>query len=144
MIMKKIIARKKYDTETATAVAQWCDGEEKEPNFIRETLYIKRTGEFFLHGKGGVNTRYSHFVPPRNWEPGEEIIPLLYHDAKRWAEKHLTAEDYEELFGEIPEDHSKGILCISMSKAGIERLKRNAAIERKSLGEYVEKCLNLS
>ncbi len=41
--MKKIINGKKYDTETATRLADWNNG-----GYCKETLYQKHTGEYFM------------------------------------------------------------------------------------------------
>lgn len=61
--MKKIINGKKYDTETAREVACKAWGYYGDLNFVFETLYKKKTGEFFLYGEGGANTSY--VAPPR-------------------------------------------------------------------------------
>ena len=59
--MKKIINGKKYDTETATKIGEYSNGySTSDFHYIDETLYRKKTGEFFLYGEGGPMTRYSH------------------------------------------------------------------------------------
>lgn len=71
--MKKIINGKKYDTETANAVGayansgRWCDFTHYE-----ETLYQKRTGEYFLHGEGGPMTKYAVAESQNCWTGGEK------------------------------------------------------------------------
>ena len=46
--MKKIINRKKYDTETATQIADYWNGLSKSDfNIVYEILYRKRNNEFF-------------------------------------------------------------------------------------------------
>jgi len=103
--MKAIINGRKYDTETASELAtarnrnfQWGDFQAWE-----ETLYVKRTGEFFLYGKGGAATKYATPVGHHSSASGDSIVPLTEEDAKRWAERHLRAETYEEIFGECEE-----------------------------------------
>lgn len=101
--MKKIINGKLYDTDTAKAIAG------KEENYGRndfrtfcETLYKKKTGEYFLAGKGGPLTKY---VDNCNGLKGfgEAIIPLTTKEAKSWVETNLPAKAYIDLFGE-PEE----------------------------------------
>ena len=50
--MKKIINNKVYDTNKATEVGSWESGRWGDFNHIAETLYQKRTGEFFLQREG--------------------------------------------------------------------------------------------
>lgn len=98
--MKKIINAKRYDTDTAVEIAVW------EPyvdyrnfNYIKETLYRKKTGEYFLHGEGGPLTKYRESVEdPNTWGYGEKIIPLTLEGAREWAEEHMDADEYEEEF----------------------------------------------
>ena len=57
--MKKIINGKKYDTATAHECGTWSNaGSWRDFSHIEETLYRKRTGEFFLFGEGGPMTRF--------------------------------------------------------------------------------------
>ena len=101
--MKKIINGRKYDTETAKEVAYWNNGY-PHSNFshCEETLYLKKTGEFFLYGEGGALTEYSRDT----WSGscgGSKIIPMTEEDAKEWAMEHLECDEYEALFGEVEE-----------------------------------------
>ena len=101
--MKKIINGKKYDTETATHVGEFWNGLSRSDfNHCYEDLYKKKTGEFFLYGKGGPLSKYSMSVGTGT-ASGEEIIPLTEDEAKKWAEEHLDADAYEALFGEVEE-----------------------------------------
>lgn len=51
--MKKIINGKKYDTETATSVGEYSSNYAcSDYKHYDETLYKKKTGEFFLYGEG--------------------------------------------------------------------------------------------
>ena len=101
--MKKIINGKLYNTETAKEVATYSNGYPgSDFRVIDETLYQKRTGEYFLHGEGGPMTRYAKEV----WGGvgyGEEIIPVTEARAKEWILEHCSADTYMELFGEVEE-----------------------------------------
>lgn len=47
--MKKIISGRIYDTDTATKLgAWWSSSDVRDFSRVEETLYRKRTGEFFL------------------------------------------------------------------------------------------------
>ena len=101
--MKKIINGKKYDTETAKEIGRYFNGYNcRDFNYVEETLYKKRTGEFFLHGEGGPMTRYGEKCG-NFYGYGNIIIPLTENEAKTWAEKNMDVDDYEELFGEVEE-----------------------------------------
>ena len=100
--MKKIINGKKYDTDTARFLTS--DGNGRS-DFSRcyEELYRKKTGEYFLYGSGGPMSKYSRAID-QNWQSGgEDIIPLTEAKARQWAEIHCTADEYEEIFGEVEE-----------------------------------------
>lgn len=101
--MKKIINGKKYDTETAKELGYWNNGyPSNDFNYCEETLYLKKTGEYFLHGEGGALTQYSEKTWSGNTS-GENITLLTEKKAKEWAEMHLTVDEYESIFGEVEE-----------------------------------------
>ena len=101
---KKIINGKKYDTETAEKVGRRCSGSSTSDfSYWCQTLYRKRTGEFFLYGEGGPMTGYARSCGDNNWGWGDEIIPLTKKKAKQWAEWNLDGDEYEAIFGEVEE-----------------------------------------
>lgn len=140
--MKKVIKGKVYNTETTKKCGEY------EPNPYRsdfnwfcETLYQKKNGEFFLHGDGNANSRYSKSCGQNEWCGDEKIIPLTYQEAQEWAERHLTGDEYEEIFGEVAEDDSRVSLNLSMTAAEAEIIKRNAAQAGMNVSAYiVSKC----
>ncbi len=102
--MKMIINRKMYNTDTAQKKGCW--GNElsiTELGHCTEILYQKKTGEFFLFGEGGPLSKYAKPSGNSSWRSGSDITPLTIEDAKEWAEGHLTADAYEELFGSVAE-----------------------------------------
>ena len=102
--MKKIINGKKYDTDTAKEVGYDNNGLLcSDFSYIEETLYKKKTGEFFLCGRGGAVTKYAECKPGEFSRSGEAIVPLKEDEAKKWAEDHSTVEEYEKIFGEVEE-----------------------------------------
>lgn len=88
--MKKVIKGKTYDTKTAKAIASAVGGTWGDPRGWSETLYRKRTGEYFLHGSGGSESSYAE---------GEAIRPLTWDEAAEWARKNLDEEDSAAMFG---------------------------------------------
>lgn len=101
--MKQIIHGKKYDTATAKELGTYSnDGNWRDFNHFEESLYLKRTGEFFLAGEGGPMTKYAYHSGNTSYG-SENIIPLTIDQAKAWAEKHLSVDEYEEIFGEVEE-----------------------------------------
>lgn len=101
--MKQIYNGKLYNTETATMLGEWDNGH--YPNnfyFCYEALYRKKTGEYFLYGRGGCMSKYSQHEG-YSQRAGAEITPYDERAAKEWAERYLDADEYIAAFGE-PEE----------------------------------------
>ena len=76
--MKKIIAGKVYDTEKAKELGTYSNGGGwNDFNHYEETLYQKRTGEFFLFGKGNANTKYAEVIGQNCWSGGRKILQRI-------------------------------------------------------------------
>lgn len=101
--MRKIINGKAYDTETAKEVGSYSYLYRSDSHFFEETLYLKKTGEYFLYGEGGPLSRYAKREECGMWGSGWHISPFTEAEAREWAEENLTAEKYEALFGEVEE-----------------------------------------
>ncbi len=101
--MKKIINGKRYDTNTAKHIHGTRNSIPSDFAYWREDLYVKRTGEYFLHGQGGPMSKYSQQVGQNEWTGGQKIVPLNLKEAQKWAEKYLSADEYEEIFGKAEE-----------------------------------------
>ena len=100
--MRKIINGKMYNTETATMVAERESGFVSDFAHFTESLYLKKTNEFFLHGEGGPASRYCEHAMG-GYVGGESIIPLTVDEAKEFVEKYAEVETYIDLFGEVEE-----------------------------------------
>lgn len=123
--MKKIINGKRYDTGTATLIGNAGYSHPGNFEYWAENLYRKKTGEFFLYGKGGPMSRYSCRTGQNEWSGGEEIQPLSLKKAQEWAEEYLDADDYEEIFGKIEEDKSQISTWIANSvKVDADQLRK--------------------
>lgn len=101
--MRQIIKRKQYNTETARELGYDSYGSFNDFRNWCETLYRKQNGEYFLHGIGGPASKYAVSVGLSQWSGGEKIIPLTVNEAMTWAEEHLSADEYEGIFGEVAE-----------------------------------------
>lgn len=139
--MKKIINGKLYDTSTAHLVGSWDNNMGGTFDYAAESLYRKRTGEFFLHGEGGARSRYATQCGDNSWGSGEAIIPLTWDSARQWAEEHLDADEYQAAFGQIAEDDSRTVVTLSLSASSLEKAKRAASQKGMSLSAYIESLI---
>lgn len=141
--MKKIIKGKLYDTTTAKELGWW-ENIQDVRNFshFSETLYRKRTGEFFLYGKGGPSTKYSQRVDQNCWSGGEDIIPVSAENARIWAEEHLDADDYEKIFGPVSEDEEDILITFKASAAQDRKLADVAAERGTSKSELLRAMID--
>lgn len=126
--MKKIINHRRYDTDTAKFLGSATWGQQGSFEACEEDLYRKNTGEYFLHGSGGPQSKYAESCGQNEWSGGEQIIPLSYDNACRWAEENLSGDEYESIFGAIAETgdditlgvrvsaKAKGLLDMAVSK----------------------------
>lgn len=126
--MKKIINGKRYDTETAEEIGFWrTERSVTDFSYCEETLYRKRTGEFFLYGDGGPSSPYAHAAYGM-MGAGEAIVPLTEDEAKTWVEQKLDADTYEALFPVEEED------VVSMeSGARLASLRAQAGLSQAEL-----------
>ena len=92
-----------YDTETAYKIQEWNNGMYgNDFRICEETLYKKKTEEYFIYGSGGALSKYS--IAYGNGSTGSsDIIPLTEDEAKNWMETKGDPDAYLEEFGEVPE-----------------------------------------
>ena len=101
--MKRIINNKLYDTDTATLKGSYNNGYYSSDFYhVSIDLYQKRTKEFFLDIEGGPLSKYGETCGRESYGT-RQIKPLSNEEAKKWAIKHLNADKYMELFGEVEE-----------------------------------------
>ena len=108
--MKKVINGKMYNTETSEKVGVW-DIQDYNSNiysndfrFFGESLYRKKTGEFFLYFFG-YNLTSSPYHPAHQADgnPEVKILPISLNGAKKWVSDRLSGDDYENIFGSVEE-----------------------------------------
>ena len=136
--MKKIINGKRYDTETAMFCGSDSYSNRMELSWWEETLYQKKTGEFFLYGEGGPMSRYAETTGQNSWSGGERLMPLSLSTAQKWAEEHLTADEYEKIFGEVEESElERKPLNLSLPVDIIKQLRQAATEKGISVSDLV-------
>ena len=136
--MKQIIKNRKYDTDTARECGSWSDGKSwRDFSHIEETLYCKRTGEYFLYGNGGAASKYAVSAGQNCWSGGSQLIPLSYESAREWADEHLSVDAYEAEFGEVKEDDSAATLILSLNVSTVETIRRRAREQGMSVSGYI-------
>lgn len=139
--MKKVINNKLYNTDTAKQLGAWENTQDYgDFNYMSEQLYQKRTGEYFLHGEGGPMSKYAESTSQNSWSGGEMIIPLTMEKAREWAEEHLDAEGYAEIFGEPGDDDTLENLYVQLPADLMTRMRRYAAEHKTSLRAVVEQA----
>jgi hypothetical protein len=139
--MNKIINGRRYDTERAKKVAEWYNGQYGSFHYVGEQLFRKQTGEFFLYGEGGPMTKYAKAIGQNEWSGGERIMPLSLEDAQKWAEDHLDADEYEEIFGATEDTSAKRTVTFSLTEATIEKISRLAVEKDITKSEVIESLL---
>lgn len=127
--MKKYINNKVYDTSTAKKIG---DHENNclpgDIYYHRERLYRKKTGEFFLWANG-------------SFSDDDVITPLSAEEAESWAQEHLDADEYDEIFGEITEDETQEMMAFRLKASNAERLRRAMTKTGKTAAQIVDELI---
>lgn len=137
--MRRIIGGRLYDTDTARKVGStWhTDGfRVGDFHYYEEALYAKRTGEYFLHGRGGAETPYAEPVGLTGLQGGEKIVPLGQEEARAWAESHLDADEYVAAFG-VPDEGDVTALTLRLPTATYRAMKAEAARRGRPMRDLV-------
>ena len=124
--MKQIIKGKLYDTDTAKLVGDYSFSNPRDFKYMYEALYRKRTGEYFIYGKGGPASKYAEVVDQNTWSGGSRILPQTLAGAKSWAEENLSADEYMDEFGAVDETDERVVLSVSLDAATADRIRRAA------------------
>lgn len=143
--MYKVINGKRYDTDTAQKMGT--QGYDYGGLYdVEETLYRKKTGEFFIYGCGGAGSKYAKPAAGGGTIGGEEIIPATEEYAREWVEEYLDGEDYDRIFGEPEETEELRRASISMPPELYDKLAARAetdgvtvsAVVKSALAEYLK------
>ena len=135
--MKKVINGKVYDTDKAQCVAQAHHDNimDADGKSLKQWLYQKKTGEYFVCAIGAAITLQN--IYQHGYKPNAGIYPLTYEQAQKWAERELTAEKWEEIFGDPEDDDSRVSVNLSMAAKEAEIIKRNAAKSGMTVSAYI-------
>lgn len=138
--MNKVIGGKRYDTDRAELAGSWDNGLAlMDFDYYGESLYKKRTGEFFLHLAGGARSPIAESSDGGSIG-AERIRPVTYAEAQEWAEEHMDADAYGSLFGE-PDDGTRSLYISSISNTAKANLEREAAKRGCTQAKIVEELL---
>lgn len=140
--MKKYINGKKYDTETAREVGNWSNNRStRDFSYCDETLFRKKTGEYFLYGEGGPMSKYAVSAGQNSWSGGSDIKPLTFEEARAWAEENLSGDEYEEIFGEIADDDTECLISAIVKASSRDRLRRAMEQTGKTAGQILDELI---
>lgn len=140
--MKKIINGKVYDTDKARCIGGISRNLSDSLYGWSEDLYVKRTGEYFLHGDGGPSSKYGRQTGVNSWSGSSEIKPLTYAEARSWAQANLDPEEFEQAFGAIVDDDTTSHLHLTISASSAETARRAASLAGVPLSVYIEQLIN--
>ena len=76
--MQKIICKKLYDTDTATAVKKKVYGSFGDPEGYEEILFVTEENNYFLYTRGGDKSKY----------PKEDIKRMSKATAEEWKKEN--------------------------------------------------------
>lgn len=125
--MRKVIKGKVYDIDKARELLTWTHSNPRDFGYIRETLYVKRTGEYFIEGEGGAATKYREWIDSNSWTGGGRITPVTEQEAREWVEQHFDADEYEMVFGKVDEEDGTLVTrTYSLPTYIADKLKREA------------------
>ncbi len=88
------ILRKRYNLETAQLIGS-CSSDlpRSDSSYYEERLYQQDTGEFFLVGRGGPNTKYGRAYEDGSARGGGRTFSISIADAKDWIEKNQDGSE---------------------------------------------------
>lgn len=102
--MIRVINKKTYNTETATALGTATEGSPyRDFTFVEETLYQTAKGAYFVAGSGGPDTRYAVATGNNNYSGSSAITPMTRSEAYAWAEEHGLTKTILAHFADLTE-----------------------------------------
>ncbi|MBT9160759.1 MAG: hypothetical protein DDT26_02055 [Dehalococcoidia bacterium] len=102
--MKQVIGGKRYDTETATEIANASYSGGGDFRAWKETLYRAQKGAYFLAGSGGPMTKYAVSVGQGTTSGSSQITPLTEAEAFDWCQEHDCIQAIDAHFGHLVEE----------------------------------------
>lgn len=102
--MIKVIDGMRYNTATATKVAEYSIGYCSDLGYVSEELYVTKKGNYFLFGEGGPASRYARCENYNSFIGGEAINPMSRRSAFIWCQDHDRKNAIDEYFSDLVED----------------------------------------
>lgn len=89
-LMEKVIEGKRYSLARAHLIAEWSNGlVATGAEYFEESLYKSWRGNWFIHGRGGAQSKYAG---------GEDIHPLSETEAIAWLQEHRCEAALDRYF----------------------------------------------
>jgi len=138
--MKKIIDGSLYDTDKAKLLGTWSNGlGVTDFGHVVEKLFRTRSRKYFVYGVGGPMSKYAKPTGINSWSGGDYFQPMTPGEARKWAEKHLSADEYSAIFGEPDEaSDDKDNLKIYITVSLKDKLAKLSEETGKSISQIVE------
>lgn len=128
-----------YNTETAKEVCSWERGRLEDGTNERHALYVTRTGKFFVHSHGGINTGYAVVSGSEAAKAGERIDPVSSAEARRLIKLHGSEESYDLVSPHSPDETVRKSVVIH--RDADQMLKRLAKRRGLTLSGMVESLI---
>jgi hypothetical protein len=137
--MKRIIAGRTYDTETARLITEYSHGYPGDTSYYRERLYSTPRNAFYLTCHGGVRSHYAYGYRDGQLRAGDDIIPLTDEEVLRWLEDHERTQEIEDLFGKQPDaGEATAVICFRVSPEVKGRVVQTAAKSGHDVQSWLE------
>ena len=104
--MRRIIDGKRYDTDTATMVADISPAGFYRNDFRYEETKLYRTvrGAWFIAGEGGPLSRWSRSLGQNGMTDGEGLRPVDADEARAYLEREGDTHSIEQYFADTVTD----------------------------------------
>lgn len=132
--MKKFFRGRQYDTDTAKKIAERQNLELGEVGSYIETLYMKKTGEFFIFRE--------MFGPLYEGQKKFQFEPMKFEDAKEWAKEYAPAEVFEQEFTAPDKDHGIMQFSTTLPRRIHAKMKRLATARGMSTSQLITKLID--
>lgn len=128
--VRKILKNKVYDSDTAELIARYENNKSKDADeHYTEDLHRKKTGELFIHGKGGPKSPYAD---------GEKVIPMTLEQAQYWGHNTLTVDAYKTIFEPLEGGSTPFIIRALRAKAKLTQqgFADKYGIPKRTIGNW--------
>jgi len=135
-----------YNPASARAIGTWslntADHIKDDSCSITQTLYVTNSGKYFLYVVGPTES-FPDRPPENKWVGHEDITPLDPKEARHWARKRLSKEEYDRAFG-APDFTSEKRKIVSCSIPVYQHriLIQKRAEEGGTISSIIEKALD--